>query len=381
MSAIAPSRRSQLWLGLAARAALLSAGLLAGLGPVSAVGSVAGLVPMPVISRGVPAYAPNATSPAAYANDSNYATYWRAAPPTSLAYDLSGVLASRRGRVVVAWYSMTTEYDYTLKNRTPYNEPRNYTVDVNPAPGGAYPTAGWVTLVSVTANTYHSRQHVLNLAGYNWLRFSVTAINGSPGNTDATANLDVHDASQGVVDDWIFYGDSITRDGMAGSTNRFPQLINAARPAFFPAQENGGTGSLTSGDGASHIATWLSTFPGHFVSLAFGTNDAARSVAPSTFYANMKAMVQAVLAAGDVPIVPHIPWSCLTAVHQNAPALNAQIDALYGAYPQIIRGPDFWGYFETHKSLISGDCVHPTAAGQLAYREQYANGMLAAVYP
>ena len=53
--------------------------------------------------------------------------------------------------------------------------------------------------------------------------------------------MDVHDASaDGASDSWIFYGDSITEDGMphepvSGSSPNFSQLINAARPAYFPA--------------------------------------------------------------------------------------------------------------------------------------------------
>ena len=45
-------------------------------------------------------------------------------------------------------------------------------------------------------------------------------------------------------------------------------------PALFPAQEAGGIGFLTSADGAKYINTWLQLFPGKYVALSYGTNDA-----------------------------------------------------------------------------------------------------------
>ena len=54
----------------------------------------------------------------------------------------------------------------------------------------------------------------------------------------------------------------------------FAQLINARAPAYFPAQEAGGIGFLTSADGAKYINTWLQLFPGKYVALSYGTNDA-----------------------------------------------------------------------------------------------------------
>src|SRR6185312_6884109 len=93
---------------------------------------------------------------------------------------------------------------------TPYGLPQNYTIDVNPAPtGSTAPTTGWVTLTTVTGNTYHSRQHLINMTGYNWVRINVTTqLGGRP-----MFNMDVHDASAGANDSWVILGDSITQDG------------------------------------------------------------------------------------------------------------------------------------------------------------------------
>jgi lysophospholipase L1-like esterase len=123
-------------------------------------------------------------------------------------------------------------------------------------------------------------------------------------------------------------------------------------------------------------------FPGHFVSLAYGTNDANNGgVAPARFYANIKTMVSDVLSAGKVPVVPMIPYGCTTNLVKNVPRLNAEIKALYSAYPQIVHGPDFYTYFKHSRRLISGDCIHPSdPTGMQAYRTLYAKTMLTRVY-
>jgi lysophospholipase L1-like esterase len=347
--------------------------------------------PLPVISQGVPAFASAHPESAWHANDGERRTSWRSgAMPAWLAYDLSGVPADRRGPAVVAWYNRSNQYDHAFLGRVRHNMPRSYMIDANAAPGGGSPpTTGWVSLVSVTGNTYHSRQHLIDLAGYGWLRINVTGSNASDVNADVAIDLEVHDASGGVEDDWVFYGDSITAAAMAPypllGLGMFAQLVNASVPTHFPVQENGGIGGLTGGDGAAHIQTWLELFPGRYVALSYGTNDAirARPGEPdlaSAFYASYATMVEAVLAAGKVPVVPKIPWARTATVQANGPVLNAKLDELYLAYPEIVRGPDFWTYFQENQGLISHDGVHPTGPGYAAYRRQWADEMVAAVY-
>ncbi len=345
---------------------------------------------MPVISRGKPAYASSAQEAASHANDASYSTYWHSNGPAWLAYDLSTVPAANRGQVVVGWYNdpVTTPYDHTVIGEVGYNNLGSYTIQVNPGAGGGQPPAnGWVTVASVTNNRYHSRQHLVNMTGDNWIRVNVTAIDGSSGNNDAMINMDVQDASSdGASDSWMFYGDSITQDGMAhepvsGSTApNFSQLINSALPEYFPAAEDGGIGGLMSADGASHMNTWLSLFPGRFVGLAYGTNDANGCMSPTAFYNSYVTMVQAVQSAGKVPVVPTIPWARTQDVQNCGPGLNAKIQLLYQNFPQVVHGPDLWQFFITHQNLISGDNLHPSAAGYIAYRQQWADTMVANVY-
>jgi len=359
------------------------------------------VVPMPLISRNVPAFSNiHCGYPASAANDASYDTTWRGcngqnapsiSPPVWLAYDLSSVPAAHRARVVLAWYSNCCSYDNSISGTGAYNIPGSYTIDANAAPGGTStaPTAGWKTLVTVTTNTYHSRQHSLDLADDNWVRINVTASDGSTSNYDASINMDVFDTAAGATDDWIFYGDSITEGAMGQSTQggiaSYAQLVNAAVPATFPLEENGGIASQTTRSALTFIPAQLRLFDGHFVGLSYGTNDAnggcGNSACLNTFYNNYAQLVQDVIRAGKVPIVPTIPWGCTASLSANLPAYNLQIQKLYAAFPQIVRGPDLYSYFKANQAYISSnDCIHPNDTGMGLYRQQWANAMISGVY-
>src|SRR5690349_6374138 len=71
--------------------------------------------PMPLISRGAPAYSSADGAGVGRADDADYASTWLpAATRASLAYDLAAIPAASRGRVVVAWYAETGVYDYAV---------------------------------------------------------------------------------------------------------------------------------------------------------------------------------------------------------------------------------------------------------------------------
>jgi chitinase len=363
--------------------------------------NVSGSVPSPmtVISREMPAFTNDdcaGSYPASNGNDSNYDTIWwggclsasaTLSPTVWLAYDLSSVAPAKRSNVIVAWYANCCSYDTSISGTGAYNIPGSYTIEANAAPGGtnAAPTSGWVTLVAVTGNTYHSRQHEINLTGYNWIRINVSQTDGSVQNYGASINMDVYDASAGTADDFIFYGDSITEGAMGHDTLNgvisFPQLINAQQSANFPTEENGGIGYQTTASALTYIGKQLALFPGKYVGLSFGTNDALGNVDPTTFYNNYAQLIQKVLNAGKVPMVPTIPWGCTAELTANVAGLNQQIQNLYTAYPQIVHGPDLYTYFKNNQSLLSSDCIHPsTPNGMGAYRQQWANTILNTVY-
>jgi lysophospholipase L1-like esterase len=343
--------------------------------------------PWPVISRNVPAFSSAGYYPAAQANDGSYDTYWRSqGTPAWLAYDLSATPMAERQQVLLVWYNdQTASYDHTAIKNYAYNLPQDYTIDANAAPGGtAAPTTGWVTLLKVQGNRYHSRQHILNMAGYNWIRMYVTAVDGAPENEDVSINMDVYDAHMGTSDDWIFFGDSITQGAMdhetLGGIVSFGQLINEQVPTAFPVEESGGIGYLTTVEGVQFLPTWLPMFPGKYVGLSYGTNDANECENPDTFYQNYVTMVEDVIQAGKIPIVPLIPWGATPNIQNCAPLLNAKIAILYTTFPKVVKGPDFWTFFQSHQDLISQDNIHPTEVGFGDYRQLWAQTLLAEVY-
>src|SRR5438067_1653175 len=107
--------------------------------PISSPGTIpdqqayaaANVVPMPIISRGLPAYTNDdcgGSYPATNANDASYDTQWgscnsqpSAMNPKWLAYDLSSVPAAQRGSVIVAWYNNCCSYNNTISGTGAYN--------------------------------------------------------------------------------------------------------------------------------------------------------------------------------------------------------------------------------------------------------------------
>ncbi len=174
----------------------------------------------PVISRGVPAYSGKSDS-ASSGNDEHYFTSWSSSSGDYLAYDLSGVPQAQRKKVLAAWYNLSS-YDNLGAYASRNAEPIDYTIEVNKAQGGNYPSSGWETAVTIKGNGLSSRQHYIDMDGYNWIRMNVTKAYGDK----VTLNLDIHDASQGVFDSWIFFGDSITAGGMVNAYGTATQAMS-----------------------------------------------------------------------------------------------------------------------------------------------------------
>lgn len=293
--------------------------------------------------------------------------------PVWLAYDLSAVPSSLRGQVLVHWEQSATTgaYDPTLISNNPNNVPTSYTIDVNATPfsGTSAPSSGWVTKVTVTnSNPYHSRQHLLDMTGYVCIRINVTAVTGSASNNNVALNMDVHSAPSGATDSWFFAGDSITQRGfMWDDQNGIgfvpSQLIANTYTKFYPVWECGGVGGWTATDAQAVFSTWMGLFPGKFVALNFGTNDANLGGSYMTNYqSKMQSMVTTALGQGCKVIIPTIPWLNTSSQAQtNVNTLNALITGtLVPNNPGCILGPDLYGYFSTHQSEISSDGLHPT---------------------
>lgn len=361
-------------LGISATAAPISAAVEAPLGDDAAAQTTAYANPM--ISRNVPAFSDSGTASAA--NDEHYYTAWQTGAPAYLAYDLSGVAESQRQQVIAVWYNDST-YDnlgsYVSKNE----EPIDYVIEINAAEGGSCPEEGWETAVTVSGNGLSSRQHLVDLQGYNWIRLRVLSAKGDR----VKLNFDVHDASGGVHDSWIFLGDSITAGGMVISWGTsYAVQINRLDPRYLPIAQNGGIGGITSTHGKESIDEWLKDTPVKYVSIAFGTNDCwGNPDRADIFYENTKYMIDAILDAGKVPVLPMIPWSTNEAVGDNVGFYNAKITKLYEEYgTKLVHGPDFDSFFKENPQYLSSDGVHPSSDGYEAMRKLWAETMYAEVY-
>jgi lysophospholipase L1-like esterase len=373
---------------------------LSGLGapPVAAV-------PLPFISVGLPIYASSAAYPASYANDTSYDTEWQsavtptAAAPVTLTLDLSSVSTTLTPNIWAVWYNDdTNSYDHVANGNVGYNNVGAYTLAVNAAPGGtAPPTSGWVNVAGLSGNTLHSFSNLFPFTGYNWIQYTFTASDGSTLNENIGLNLDVYGVANTVTDGWFFCGDSLTADAMghrsilAEDENNPPNQITIAATSFgqqvnalvgnaTPLQENGGVPNFSSANMVTYLPEWLPEIPSKYVTLNLGTNDALGGVAPAAFYANMQTLVQEVIAAGKIPVVPTIPYAVNATIQANLPGLNAEIQALYAAYPSIVPGPDLYTYFLNNPQLISSDQVHPNAQGLAAYRTLWAQFAATHIY-
>jgi hypothetical protein len=150
--------------------------------------------------------------------------------------------------------------------------------------------------------------------------------------------------------------------------NDLPKLVNAMRPDRWPAVVDAAIGGTNTGTAVGVIDATMQGFPGRYVVLAYGTND---NVSGGSQF-QMETLVQHVLAAGKVPVVPHMPWSNTSTIQTNGPMINKMIDALYAKYPQILRGPDLWAAFMNRTDLIPSGDVHPNQQGQEFLRAQWA---------
>lgn len=333
----------------------------------------------PVISQNCPVY--SQTGMSSYANDEHYFSFWNSSGADYLAYDLSKVPEDQRQKVIAVWYNATGAFDSTVVNGGSNGLPSDYTIEVNSAEGGAYPEDGWEVIETVTRNTLHSRQHIVDMNGYNWIRMNITGNDGKLGG-NTSINMDIHNVSNGISDSWIFYGDSITACGMMNCYGTgFAEFVNQLDDKYFPIQENGGIGGITSTHGAENIDRWLEAFPGKYVSVAYGTNDAWGNPSNTEkYYKNTAYMVEKIIEAGKIPIIPKIPYATETAVGDNVPAYNAMIEKIYENYPEVIKGPDFETLFRENPDLLSSDGVHPNDNGYATMRELWASTMYETVY-
>lgn len=335
-----------------------------------------GMASNPVISRNVPAY--SGSSSASSGNDAHYYSFWTSSGQDYLAYDLSAVPAAQRKSVLAVWYNGST-FDQIGSYASCSAIPVDYTIEVNAASGGSYPSSGWKTVKTVQDNVLASRQHLIDMDGYNWIRINVAEGYGN----EISLNFDIHDASAGVSDSWIFFGDSITAGSMVNSYGTgYAARVNQIDGRFFPLQENGGIGGISSYHGSANIDRWLADSPVKYVSIAYGTNDAwGNNGGADRYYESTKYMIDAVLALGKIPVLPTIPYASNTDVGSYLDLYNGKIAQLYAEYgDKLLHGPDFYSFFKANPQYLSDDGVHPNFDGYEAMRQLWAETMYEAVY-
>lgn len=317
---------------------------------------------MQLISRDVPAFASSGV--AKNANDAQPNVAWSSDTlPAWLAYDVSQVPAANRQRVLLAWYCYWA--DYLVSEPKPEQMlPLDYVVETSSAPGSAEPpTDGWREVASVSANAKSARQHVFELDGANWVRMRVTKSSDA---AKVMLDVDLYSAPSGGSDGWLFLGDSITYMTTQRAFSDLPALVEMAQKGRVPLVIDGALGGTNTSTAQDIIDVSLAQFEGRYVVLAYGTNDHAAEF-------KMEQLVQKVLAAGKIPVVPHVPWSDQKL--EEGPLLNQSIDALYAKYQDLVPGPDLWQAFENRTDLIPKGDVHPNAEGQEFLRAEWAKLM------
>jgi len=328
-------------------------------------------IAMPRISASAPAFssgnANSSTSPSD-ANDNDPTTSWVPDQlPAWIAYDVSSAPAAQRQSILVVWNAEHAGSYLNATTPTGAMMPTDYTIEVNAAPGGTPPTTGWTQVASISGNLRNTIESPVALAGGNWVRMSIT------GATDpqVAIDVDVFSAPGGASDAWMLMGDSVTYLAMSYAFSNLPMLVHAARADRWPAIINAAIGGTNTNTATLIIDDTMTGFPGRYVGLAYGTNDHSSSF-------EMEMLVQQVIAAGKVPVVPHIPWQDDPTVDTDLAVMNTAIDALYAKYPQILPGPDLWAAFENHPEYYpDGGGPHPNTVGEGVQRQAWADAMAA----
>lgn len=306
------------------------------------------LVPLKIISRGVPAYASSGN--ASNGNGPDYTQMWDSGNGNEtgawLAYDLSSVPEANRQTVLAFWTS-NGGIDHTYNQGTDYGTPGQYVIE-----GSANSTNGsdgtWTQLVVSRDNatspthSYKCEEHLFSMAGYTWIRFRVTANNPNNDQTWARCariKFDIYDASSGGNDDFFMMGDSVTAGGW--QWDRFAMDVNARNSAFSPVLHGAGIPYWKTSDAVQAAQKWIVTDQllsvAKYVGISFGTNDAGGVNGSPNSYDNylndssLQSVYDSLLAIGNIlrqanktGIVPTTHWSTNQTLARSVQVVNAR---------------------------------------------------------
>lgn len=302
------------------------------------------------------------------------------------------------GRAVVRWsragdtapwaFSVNDGYDLRLRDGA-RNVPADYVIEASSDGGATWPT----TLVAVTGNTYLTRAHVVDLSGHDVVRMRLTAPPRNGGVTFYGTDLDVHDARAGTDDWWLVLGDSLTTNVWhVHDSVKFGTRIHARDPSRFPVAHEGGVSGITipaflstswtGSDGRPIFARWMDDFPGRYVVLAVGTNDCSAGTPIDTMDQGFRQLVQLVVDAGKIPVVPTLRWTYINAsTPARIEAWNARLAQICASFPTCVPGPDTFTRAAVQGFAgLQGDQTHLNQAGITLTHEDWDLWAMAAVY-
>lgn len=330
------------------------------------------IVPNLLVSRGKPVFA--SAGSAAAVNDGVYAPgpCWSArvstpAEPAWVALQV-GVGPSR---VLVSW-TAPASHDYTEARS---GAPRAYRIESSAdSTNGA--DGAWRLELSVADNGVRSRAHIIEYDGQSWVRLVVTGA-ADPAGSLSLAEIDVHDASDGTDDAWLFLGDGAGPFAEGGRS--FAERVHAEYPGYFPAMLDAGVrGELTT-TALTRLGEVLAQSPDfRFVALAYGTSDARSDIGAARFRADMRAIVERVMAAGRVPVLARVPFSPEgdDAVIRDYNHVIEAIEREQG----LLSGPDLYAWFKAHPEQLT-EGGYAGAAGRAAIQRLWAEAMDALYAP
>jgi hypothetical protein len=249
--------------------------------------------------------------------------------------------------------------------------------------------------VTVGGNTYLVRGHLVDLTGYTSVRMRLTGAPSRGGVQWLGTDFAVHDARAGHDDWWLALGDSLTTNVWnVADSMKYGTRVHAAEPRWFPvAYEGGVSGAYVADflrtdwagnpDGRPIFQQWMADFPGTFVILSIGQNDTNAGTNIDRMEADFRRLLDLVVAAGKVPVVPTLRWTFTNGATSvaNIQAWNARLVTIRADYPTCITGPDV--YTRAAAQGLAGllaDRTHLSQAGVTLTQEDWLIWALGTVY-
>ena len=301
--------------------------------------------------------------------------------------------------VDIKWWNYTSgaAWDPMSDSNVTYGQPSAYVLQGS-TNGTTWTNLSCTPSCNVTGEHYTGRQFIVDLTGTNYtqVRMNISSIVGSNAGYD-TLTVNGQPGTNNSSDTFLLFGDSITANcwvaaNDVGSVEQLGYQVNAVVPTHFPVATIGGqsgwltsTALSTSTYGVPNIQQFLTDLPAaKYIGVSLGTNDANGSVTAPTYCANMQTIVQDILGAGRIPIVPTLipsPPLNLTLVQ----SYNSCLATVIANNPGTLTGPDLYSTFYPHIGdsswWITGSTLHPSlGTGCSALQAAWVNTLKTTLY-